>query len=674
MKKIDLHIHTVPTPSDSPFIFELDKLVEYVDKAEIDAIAITNHNIFDLQQFRIIKQNLSIQTLPGIEINLEDGHLLIIADGNELVDFESRCAKVSQKVQKPTDSISRQELIEIYQNLSKYLLIPHYDKEPHVSGEIIGELTDFITAGEVDSPKKFIYCIKNDDRLVPVYFSDCRISPALNSFPVRQTFINCGEITLGAIRNCLRDKHKVSLSSNIANNLFTAFDDGQIFSTGLNVIVGERSTGKSYTLDKLSQIFKNVKYIEQFSLVERNEEKDEEKFNKLLSQQHSLLTNEYLKEFQKVVTDIINIDESQNLKSVSDYVESLKIHAKESEKRDAFSKAVLFSEEAFQIANLTGLTDLIKSVQNVIENIEFRSIIEKHVKIQSLKELIVELMEEYAKRRETQLKQAWLNDLISEIKSRLQMRTASTVIKEVDLYKVALDEKRVEKFREIAGLVRKDREIVRKSVQGFTVVARVGAFLRAGELKRLSKSKRPFVDAFSKYDEPYSFLQELKNIDGLEESEYYKLFAKIQYQILNRDGFEISGGERSEFNLLQEINDARKYDMLLIDEPESSFDNLFLKKEVNEIIKEISKQMPVVLVTHNNTVGASIKPEYLLYTKKEYVNKKIEYQIFSGFPTDKELVSRDGKRIKNLDVILDCLEAGPKAYSERRRSYEDLKD
>jgi ABC-type phosphate transport system ATPase subunit len=44
---------------------------------------------------------------------------------------------------------------------------------------------------------------------------------------------------------------------------------------------------------------------------------------------------------------------------------------------------------------------------------------------------------------------------------------------------------------------------------------------------------------------------------------------------LNRDGFEVSGGERSEFRLLQEIMVAQNYDVLLIDEPESSFDNFF---------------------------------------------------------------------------------------------------
>lgn len=68
----------------------------------------------------------------------------------------------------------------------------------------------------------------------------------------------------------------------------------------------------------------------------------------------------------------------------------------------------------------------------------------------------------------------------------------------------------------------------------------------------------------------------------------------------------ISGGESAEFNLLQTIEDARNYDMLLIDEPESSFDNIFLKEDVNSLLKEFSQEMPIVIVTHNSTIGGSI--------------------------------------------------------------------
>lgn len=94
MKKIDLHIHTVATPSDRQFIFDLKRLKDYVRVRELDCIAITNHNTFNLAQFNEIRNALNIVVLPGIEIDLEGGQLLLIADGSDLKDFALRCKKI----------------------------------------------------------------------------------------------------------------------------------------------------------------------------------------------------------------------------------------------------------------------------------------------------------------------------------------------------------------------------------------------------------------------------------------------------------------------------------------------------------------------------------------------------------------------------------------------------
>ena len=58
MKKCDLHIHTVPTFLDGAFNFSLEVLEKYVQKMELDAIAITNHNIFDMGNYMVIKDRL----------------------------------------------------------------------------------------------------------------------------------------------------------------------------------------------------------------------------------------------------------------------------------------------------------------------------------------------------------------------------------------------------------------------------------------------------------------------------------------------------------------------------------------------------------------------------------------------------------------------------------------
>lgn len=674
MIKIDLHIHTVSSVSDAPFTFSLDRLKEYVTTRQIDCIAITNHNLFDKNQFEQIQKALSITVLPGIEIDLQEGQILLIDDGADLNGFDVKCQCVSSACPSNTDSITVDQFKGIFTDLSKYILIPHYEKKPKLNEQTLEQLKPHVTAGEVTNPKKFVYCLKDDTRLVPVYFSDFRSDVDGSAFPFRQTYLGCNDASFAAVKNCLRDKNKVSLSSTEGLSTFQIFEDGQELSTGLNVIVGERSTGKSYTLNCICDEFTNVRYIKQFSLVERDEEGDERKFNKLLTDKHSLLSGEHLKELQDVVRDVINVDLEEDTRSVDRYLNSLLKYAKESEKHDAFSKAKLYSEEKFQTLNLQGLKDLIDSTKNLVKNEEFKSIIEKHVDIKDLKSLYVDLMKEYGVKEEERRKRVWLNDLIKEIKDKLQIKTAVTKIEDINLYDIAIDINKVNKFKDVVESARRKHEIERRSLKGFEIVATTEEFKGAGELKKLSRLTSGFRDAFQEYKHPYKFLQALKNVSGLQEAEFHKYFVKINYKILNKDGFEVSGGERSEFNLLQELEDAKEFDMLLIDEPESSFDNVFLKEEVNEHIKDISKDMPVVLVTHNNTVGASIKPDYLLCTKKEIVDGKVEYRTYSGCPTDKSLISKDGKSLKTWDVLMGCLEAGEETYDERRQGYEDIKD
>ncbi len=95
---------------------------------------------------------------------------------------------------------------------------------------------------------------------------------------------------------------------------------------------------------------------------------------------------------------------------------------------------------------------------------------------------------------------------------------------------------------------------------------------------------------------------------------------------------------------------------------------------MNQLLKDISEVMPVVVVTHNSTVGASVGADYVLYTSKELEQGKTGYRIYSGHPTDKHLFSTDGKVINSHGVMLDSLEAGIAPYESRRKGYEAIKN
>lgn len=670
MKKIDLHTHTVSTISDKPFDFSFSKLKEYVEVLGIDCIAITNHNLFDLEQFNQIINYLSNTTVfPGIEIDLEGGHLLLISENSNLSDFSNKCKLIEKLITHKEDYISVDKLKEIFPNLTDYLLIPHYEKSPNIRPETLEKLNIPVYAGEVTSIKKFKSCIKDKDSLVPLIFSDLRFYDSLTTFPPRQTYIDLKDISLLGIKSCLSDKNKVSLSKEDGNDFFEATKD-LMLSTGLNVILGERSSGKTYTLNSIFSSFENIKYIKQFSLLQN----DANKFEELLSVRHSTVSETYLKEFKGVVEDIVTVDLKQNEIDFEKYLDSLLKSASENEKADTFSKATLFSESLYSKKDLSNLIGLISSVEKLIENSEYREIIDKHISIENLKTLVIDLIQKYYQSEELNLKQEWLNNLISDVKNGLRLRTSSTIVEDIDFYKIVLDNKKIEKFSQVVDKVKIEKEVNSKEIGGFKVVANTKKYTGASQLKDKSKRKISFTETFKQYSKPYNYLLSLKTVD-LEETEYYKYFININYETLNKHGFPVSGGERSEFNLLHEINDALKYDMLLIDEPESSFDNIFLKNEVNKLIKDISKEIPVILVTHNNTVGASVQPDYVLYTQKVLENSNVKYKIFYGYPSDKQLKSNNGETIDNYTIMLNCLEAGKEAYNERRvKSYEILKN
>lgn len=673
MKKIDLHVHTIKTISDSEFQFSINSLISYVKEMQIDAIAITNHNMFEKKQFEEICDALDIIVFPGIEINIgvNGGHILVISEKEDIDDFASKCMKVEEQIQQSTDSISLEDFKKIFGNLKKYLLIPHFDKSPSVDKKLINSLKDYIFAGEVSSAKKFIYCKKNEI-LVPVMFSDWR--PTDNSnFPVKQTYVDAGTLSLSGLKQCFRDKTKVHLSAQEGHHLFQVLP-GINISTGLTVVIGGRSSGKSYTLNRINEEHDNIKYIRQFSLLEKEPEKAEAEFSRSMESQQSQFVQEFLRPFSVAVNDVSSIDLKRDEKRIEDYIKSLLKHASEAERADAYSKCKLFSETEYTIEDLKVLKELIDAVEKILDARKYKEIIDKNIEREHLINLHTDLINKYIQENVLVKKKEWINELINNIKNKLQLKTSATKIKNVNLYEVQLNREKVRKFKQLVDLVEKESIIRETDIEGFKVRISKRRYKGAGELKNQSGKKIAFKAAFDKYEhDAYEFIQELKETEILEK-DYYQFFAKIDYEILNQYGFLVSGGERAEFNLLREINDALQYEMLLIDEPESSFDNIFLKEKVNHLIKEISEVMPVIIVTHNNTVGASIQPDYIVHTQREIIGKDVEFKLYSGFPTDHLLYCVDGSSIPNIEATMNCLEAGRDAYEERRIEYEMLEN
>lgn len=676
MKKIDFHIHTIATKKDSGFTFSIENLKEYVKSLQLDAIAITNHNYFDYKQYETIFNSLCCKVFPGVEIDVESGHLLLITSPDDAYDFSMKCKEIEYLNNDIESSISFDKLKIVFTDFSKYLLIPHYKKDPVIKDETIRKFGPDIFVGEVSNAKKFTVQLKSEEPIVPVIFSDMRISTEIKTFPLKHTYIQIDEISINSIKYALKDKTKVSLSKN-HSFLFQILNDGTVACDGLNVIFGKRSSGKTYTLRKICESFPNTKHIMQFSLVERDEKIAEREFKDKINLKESNISEEYLEVFRSVVNDVIHIDLDSNNQKIEDYLISLKKMANHTYEADVFSKTKVYNETMYLTIKDSELELVIKSVKNLLDSSKYKELIVKHITNKELFNLYLELCTlKDAENYDIYIKDQ-IDSVIVELKRLLVSKSSAPQIEDCNVSQFYIDELKTNRFIEISKKLRIDRTISSEKMYGFTVNIKSKQIASPKELRDISgNQKGDFSGQFALYNEPFAYLKNLSKKMGIPNSDAYKYFCNIHYKVMNSYGFEVSGGERAEFNLISELNDAFKYDMVLIDEPESSFDNLFLKQSVNQIIKDLANKMPVFVVTHSNTVGASIKPDYILYNER-YVNatdNSIEFRIYTGHAGDKKLKSVEGYEIDNFTVLIDSLEAGEEAYKERGKLYENIKN
>ena len=142
-------------------------------------------------------------------------------------------------------------------------------------------------------------------------FSDVRISDKVKKFPTRQTYVDCGDLSIKSLKSSFRDRSKVALSKLDGNSLFQVFDDGQKLSTGLNIVLGARSSGKTETLTQMNEDCQNVKYIPQFALVQRDDASYEKEFNADVARKKSTFADKHLNPFKTVLGDILNVTLSE---------------------------------------------------------------------------------------------------------------------------------------------------------------------------------------------------------------------------------------------------------------------------------------------------------------------------------------------------------------------------
>ena len=173
----------------------------------------------------------------------------------------------------------------------------------------------------------------------------------------------------------------------------------------------------------------------------------------------SSVTESFLSQLKKVVDDIASIDLEHDEQDVDTYLKTLLQAASEAERQDVFAKCRLFHEPLYGEKDLNSLASLIEAADLLIENAEYRGIIDRFVSIDSLLRLAISLREQYIKEHEDNLKSRFVNDIVQSIQRELQVHSSNTHIPEVDFYHILMNKEKVKKFDAIAKAVKKEHVI-----------------------------------------------------------------------------------------------------------------------------------------------------------------------------------------------------------------------
>ncbi|RJP21795.1 MAG: histidinol-phosphatase [Candidatus Omnitrophota bacterium] len=293
--RADFHLHT---RKDHEFFFigEDDKFISmYVEALKTSGIeigVITNHNKFDLGEFKALRKNAQregIYLLPGIELSVNDGangiHTLVVfhedwIDKRENNDFINQFLNITFAGianYETRNGRSKHGLIETFNKLNEFdkdyfVIFAHVDQESGLWNEMSGGRLREIVENKYFRERTLGFQ-KVRDRNKSQNIKDClgEYYPAevegsdpkcLEEIGKNETtYLKIGDFNYDAVKFALQDHQnrvkKEPTKTNHSHIFSIRFEGGILekqtisFNSGLNCLIGIRGSGKSAILEAI---------------------------------------------------------------------------------------------------------------------------------------------------------------------------------------------------------------------------------------------------------------------------------------------------------------------------------------------------------------------------------------------------------------------------------------
>lgn len=768
--KVDFHIHSAASEKDGTLVSEntlenIDKLLNNLVKNKVDMIAITDHNAFDFELYKTIKEhegNELKKILPGIEFDVEyygkRVHVITLFDDKDISAIE-KIADILKENPFDADNCYKEKTFkDILKTIDlNVLLIVHQKSGVKAENqnenlaqigeekfdEIIG--VDYFDAVEFRSGKVegILNNYKSEKNLYNLRYitgTDCHVwdvypqQTRKDKSDIKYSYLKCLPTFKGVVMS-LTESRRVSTSEySIAKpfieelNISINGKDKKVeLSSGLNVIIGDNSIGKSLILEnfidsKFSEIRDTnqksgyKKYLKDKKIKIKQIEDDKkskidydrqgkirEKFQsgtKLLDVEFfkskflDFDTSEYMNKINEIVNKfLVKVKENQRTKNINNELDYEITIPAEIEERTYRFRIIDDLED-----NAKNYESIIKLLKNIITNIKkLKQIPEfKDIKIINMVDnKIKRLKEKYEILKKNEDKKSNVISKIKEICNKYELdnkklsETQDNILTE---YKQNI----IEVKNKIINKIKIDNQEAQDFLEDYEDIVINGKSNIINEYNFLKRTKCQLIDykkiveilsyplgriskksQLDKLDEDLLETKLKKNLieNSLSSEENYRkiLTDYINKEILKQETViiykdkDISSGNSQGKNALiylDVLSSDKTKSMYIVDQPGDDISHLKLNSDIIEIFRRMAINKQVLFVTHKPELVVNLDVDNAIVLKENQDNGQIE--ITSGALE----YENNEKKINILKDVADILDGGEETIRKRWKRYD----
>jgi predicted ATPase len=710
--KIDIHTHTkkcksgdAPTREISPTDF-----CETMLSTEVRIIAITNHNVFDLDQFEKIQARLGkdAQVWPGIELDVLDlslrGHLLVIVPPKSARKFSAAVEKLTKDSSPDSFTATIEDVLKTFDAFNP-LYVAHYkQKKPSLSDEVlemletktknpgcvIKEVTNSISAGiYISHGHSSIY--GSDIHDWGKYEELSRDLPDLrlpvDSFEHFCLLLKKDPATINTVLN--RKTHE--------DLVLCPFDDGSILKVkafnDINVIFGPKGTGKSCILKAIA------KHYSENGIDARVYESASDRLDEIFDTKGRSLTINLGAYDINYCTDEIKVLRGASevaVTSLGKYVNYFKVTNTNKNANKILLKDIDPEEESSPKREFDEFNKAARTTAEFLEFLAKDPSVKKELDDEELKEvarILSELLERLRKREWSNFS-GWkeiflLNSAIEAFRIEVERKTGkpakptTTGFRGYAMNRMQIEINATEIVKSVDTEIPMQTELVgslgsnKGSLQFQTEFKLQNGDITDGALSSLSGVKKgpqkKFVNCVRKVlkhayaDDLFqqiSDLNEIEDVEGIKTVHELLLFKR--YFALDGQPYSPSSGEASMVMLQKELGEDKE--VYILDEPERSLGNEYINDVIVPLIKERARVGKKVFIS---THDANIAVRTLPYSSVYRCHGQAGYSTYIGNPFTNNLVNLNdvADQLDWKKVSMRTLEGGEEAFGERGKIY-----